>query len=687
MPYTGSAGKTTDTKAYLLLHQKTAATTITRAKESTMCGIAGFIDYAGRQRDASISTLRVMADALTHRGPDAGGIWLADHGRVGLCHRRLSIIDLSPGGAQPMHSASGRYSIVYNGEIYGFLGLRTELEARGIRFRGHSDTEVLLEAVELYGLERALERCNGMFALALYDSVERKVIFARDRIGKKPLYIGLSPDAVAFGSELKSIRQHPSFRSPEMDRDAVALYLRYNYIPTPYSIFRNVFKLPHGSWTSISVDGPPASVSAVLASTKLYWDSFAVAERGHARRIETEEEALDLLDDALKTAVSERLVSDVPVGALLSSGVDSSLVSAVMQEVSSSPIKTYTVRFLEEQYNEADAASAVAHYLKTDHTEITAEPGTALGMIGDLPDVYDEPFADPSQIPTLLVSRLARRTVTVALSGDGGDEFFGGYKRYQRMMAFERLAKMTPSLALRAAKFSPEWLLDVAARLGRHALPAALRDEATASRVKRLAELLQIRDTDDRYLNFVSQWPDSADVVIGGHEPPTAMSSKRIPAGLTPVDRMMFRDMVAYLPDDILVKLDRASMAVGLEMRAPLLDYRFIELAWRAPRALAFSEGQGKRALRKLLSRRLPERLMNPSKRGFGIPLNAWLRGPLRDWASDMLSSSRLRRDGVFRVEPIEARWKEHCSGRRDWGAHLWTILMFNSWLDRWARP
>lgn len=650
-----------------------------------MCGIAGLINYAGRQQERSNATLRSMADALAHRGPDAGGIWLAEDGHVGLCHRRLSIIDLSPGGAQPMHSASGRYSIVYNGEIYGFLGLRAELEARGVRFRGHSDTEVLIEAVELYGLENTLKRCNGMFAFALYDSVERKVIFARDRIGKKPLYIGLSGEAVVFGSELKSIRRHPSFRSPEIDRGSVALYLRYNYVPTPYSIFRNIFKLPHGSSVSISVDEPPPSIAAVLASTKLYWDAFDVAERGYARPIESEEEALELLDNSLKTAVSERMVSDVPVGALLSSGVDSSLVSAVMQEVSTSPVKTYTVRFMEEQYNEADAASAVARHLKTDHTEITAEPEIALKLISDLPDVYDEPFADPSQIPTLLVSKLARQTVTVALSGDGGDEFFGGYKRYQRMLTFDRLAKMAPPIALRAVKFTPGWLLDVAAPLGRRALPAALRDEATGSRMKRLAELLQIHDTDDRYLNFVSQWPDSTDVVIGGHEPPTAMSSKRIPAALNPVDRMMYRDMVSYLPDDILVKLDRASMAVGLEMRAPLLDYRFVELAWRAPRSLCFSEGQGKLALRKLLARRLPEKLMNQPKRGFGIPLNAWLRGPLRAWANETLSPSRLRRDGVFRSELIEARWKEHQSGTRDWGPHLWTILMFNSWMDRWT--
>lgn len=650
-----------------------------------MCGIAGFINYTGDHRQASNATLELMGSALAHRGPDASGIWLAENGRVGLCHRRLSIIDLSPAGAQPMHSASGRYSIVYNGEIYGFLGLRAELEARGLKFRGQSDTEVLLEAVEAYGLEQALQCCNGMFAFALYDQLERKVIFARDRIGKKPLYIGLSDKAIAFGSELKSLRRHPSFLSPAIDRDAVALYLRYNYVPTPYSIYKNILKLPHGSWVEIAVDKPPVSLAAILASTKRYWDAFAVAERGYAHSIDCEEEALDLLDSALKTAVSERLVSDVPVGALLSSGVDSSLVSAVMQEVSTSPIKTYTIRFMEERYNEADAALQIARHLNTDHTEITAEPAVALDLIADLPDVYDEPFADPSQIPTLLVSKLARRTVTVALSGDGGDEFFGGYKRYQRMVTFERLAKMAPSFALKTAKFAPEWLLDVAAPFGRHALPLALRDEATGSRVKRLAELLQISDTDDRYLNFVSQWPNSTDVVIGGHEPPTAMSSKRIPAGLNQADRMMYRDMVSYLPDDILVKLDRASMAVGLEMRAPLLDYRFIELAWRAPRALCFSEGQGKLALRKLLARRLPDHLMTQSKRGFGIPINDWLRGPLREWAGDMLSSSRLRRDGIFRAELIETRWKEHLLHKRDWGAHLWTILMFNAWLDRWV--
>ncbi|AWM28352.1 asparagine synthase (glutamine-hydrolyzing) [Sinorhizobium fredii] len=651
-----------------------------------MCGIAGLIDHAQRGREEVAQILTRMTDALAHRGPDASGTWLDPEGRVGLGHRRLSIIDLSPTGAQPMHSSSGRYSIVFNGEIYGFLGLRAALEERGARFRGHSDTEVLLEAIETYGLESALQRCNGMFAFALFDSATRHIIFARDRIGKKPLYIGVSKSGVAFGSELKSIRAHPSFRSVEVDPQAATLFLRYGYVPTPYSIYRGIFKLPHGSWLSLAVDTPPASASTALSGVKRYWDAFEAAQRGYAQRIECPDEALDALDAELKRAVSERLVSDVPVGALLSSGVDSSLVSAVMQEVSTSRVKTYTVRFLEEQYNEADLASGIARQLGTDHTEITAEPDTALRIVSELPDVYDEPFADPSQIPTLLVSKLARRTVTVALSGDGGDEFFGGYKRYRQMLAFDRLARKTPAVALRAARHAPHWALEFAAAAAHHARPSSLQDEVTGKRLRRLAELLEIKDPDARYLDFRSLWSHPADVVFGGAEPPTAMTSKRIPACLGAVDRMMYRDMVDYLPDDILVKMDRASMAVGLEMRAPLLDYRFVELAWRAPRALCFAEAPGKPALRKLLSRRLPEQFINLSKRGFGVPVNAWLRGPLRAWADEMLSPSRLQRDGIFRAEPIVSRWKAHLAGRIDWGPQLWAVLMFNLWHDRWVR-
>ncbi|WEJ18120.1 asparagine synthase (glutamine-hydrolyzing) (plasmid) [Sinorhizobium sp. K101] len=651
-----------------------------------MCGIAGLIDYTQQGGYELARTLTRITDALAHRGPDASATWLDREGRVGLGHRRLSIIDLSPAGAQPMHSSSGRYSIVFNGEIYGFLSLRSELEERGSRFRGHSDTEVLLEAIETYGVESALRRCNGMFAFALYDSAARQIIFARDRIGKKPLYIGVSRSAVAFGSELKSIKAHPAFQSAEVDRDALTLFFRHGYVPTPYSIYRGIFKLPHGSWLSLSVDTPPASTSAALAGVKSYWDAFDAAEKGSAQRIESPDEALDELDEALKRAVSERLVSDVPVGALLSSGVDSSLISAVMQEVSTSPVKTYTVRFLEEQYNEADLASAIAKQLGTDHTEITAEPDTALRLVDELPDVYDEPFADPSQIPTLLVSKLARRTVTVALSGDGGDEFFGGYKRYRQMIAFDRLAKKTPALALRAARHAPQWALEFAAAAGRQVRPSSLQDELTGKRLRRLAELLEIQDPDDRYLDFRSLWSDPAEVVIGGVELPTAMTSKRKPACLGAVDRMMYSDMVDYLPDDILVKMDRASMSVGLEMRAPLLDYRFIELAWRAPRSLCFSEAKGKPALRKLLSRRLPEQFISVPKRGFGVPVNAWLRGPLRAWAEEMLSPARLERDGILRAEPIVSRWKAHIAGDRDWGPQLWSVLMFNLWHDRWLR-
>ena len=650
-----------------------------------MCGIAGLINYTHRPREHSIANLREMANSLAHRGPDADGIWLDDDGRVGLCHRRLSIIDLSSTGAQPMQSASGRYCIVYNGEIYGFLGLRAELAASGSRFKGHSDTEVLLEAIEAYGLERALERCNGMFAFALYDKATRQVIFARDRIGKKPLYIGIAQDAVVFGSELKSLRKHPSFASPEIDRDALTLYVRHSYVPTPYSIYRNVLKLPPGTWVALSLDGQPASADALLQSVTSYWDAFDAVEQGCARRINCADEGLRLLDEMLHRAVSERIVSDVPVGVLLSGGIDSSLVTAIMQECSPSPVKSYSIRFMEKQYNEADIAAEIARHLRTDHTELTADASVAMDMVSSLPEVYDEPFAEFRKSHLCSSPNWPEEPLPSLCPETAGDEFFGGYKRYQQMLIFDRLARRTPNFALQAAKITPVWLLELMLWISRRALPPTIREEATGSRVKRLAELLQIPDQDGRYLNFLSQWSHPSEIVLGGCERPTGMSCKHVPAALGTVDRMMYRDMISYLPDDILVKMDRASMAFSLELRAPLLDYHFIELAWRMPRALCFAEGQGKPALRKLLSSRLPEKFINLPKRGFGVPINAWLRGPLRSWADDMLSPARLHRDGIFAPRPIEARWKEHLSGSRDWGPQLWTILMFNAWHDRWA--
>lgn len=650
-----------------------------------MCGIAGFINYSPAERELTTQILAEMTGSLAHRGPDDAGTWIDDEARVCFGHRRLSIIDLSPAGAQPMHSVSGRYTIVFNGEIYGFKALRDELEERGALFRGHSDTEVLLEAVEAYGFQEALTRLNGMFAFALYDRAARQVLFARDRIGKKPLYIGLAGETLAFGSELKALRKHPAFSSPVLDRGAATLFARHNYIPSPYTIYRDVIKVPPGCWLAVSIDESPASASALRERFQRYWDVFKVAEAGCANPIIGDAEAMELLEEALKTAVRERMVSDVPVGALLSGGIDSSLVVSMMQEASSSNVRTYTVRFNEGSHNEADAAAAIAAHLGTDHSEILAKPSAVFDLIDDLPETYDEPFADPSQIPTMLVSRLVRRDVTVALSGDGGDETFGGYNRYRQMMTFDSLARKVPGFVNKAVDLAPAWVVGGALTLGGPAIPSSLREEISTDRVKKLAELMQVRDFDERYLTFLSEWPQPEKVISGGYEPETAMTCARSLAGLRDLDRMMIRDTAAYLPDDVLVKVDRASMSVGLEMRAPLLDYRVIELAWQSPRRLCIENGNGKIALRRMLKGRVPDELMDRPKRGFGIPINDWLRGPLEEWASESLSRTRLQRDGIFNPDPIGKCWKEHRSGRRNWGPRLWNILMFNAWVERWG--
>lgn len=648
-----------------------------------MCGIAGFANYRPRDRGASAAILDRMTGSLAHRGPDAGGTWLDAEGRVGLGHRRLSIVDLSELGAQPMHSATGRYTIVFNGEIYGFETLREELQSLGVQFRGRSDTEVLLAAIERFGLQTSLRRCNGMFAFAVFDRKQRTLAFARDRLGKKPVYIALSNDALCFSSELKGVREHPSFASPSLNLGAVTLYARHKYVPAPYAIYDGVMKLPAATSLTVSIDRRPVSMDELHASIVPYWDILEVAERSIPARVCDAEEALGSIEGNLRIAVGERMVADVPVGAFLSGGVDSSLVAAVMQEVSPTPIRTFTVRFDEAEFNEADIASEVAGFLKTEHTEVTATAQMALDAVGDLADVYDEPFADPSQIPTLVVSRLARRHVTVALSGDGGDELFGGYARYAQMLRLQHLAQKVPNLAFRAIAAAPVELAEQFVRLARCLAPQ-LDGNVTADRVKKLADLALVRDFDARYLNFLSEWKDPAAFVHGGYEPPTAMSSQVYPEGADTADRMMFKDTIAYLPDDILVKVDRASMSVGLEMRAPLLDHRLVEAAWRAPRSLLFAGGQGKLALRKLLLKRLPSRIVDRPKRGFGIPINEWLRGPLRPLASQMLDRDRIRSGGLFDANAVSQRWSEHLSGRRNWGTQLWTVLAFNAWQARW---
>ncbi|MWV27573.1 asparagine synthase (glutamine-hydrolyzing) [Aurantiacibacter rhizosphaerae] len=644
-----------------------------------MCGIAGFVDFErGLQRNPG-RVVDDMRDALLHRGPDAGGSVLEAEGRVGLGHRRLSIIDLSETGAQPMESASGRYVIVFNGEIYNFQSIRAELTALGASFRGTSDTEVLLEAIERFGFAGALGRANGMFALALYDRKEKQVSFARDRLGKKPLYIGLENGALAFGSELKALRRHPQFEQVEIDRQAAALFARLGYIPSPHSIYKNICKLPPASYLVLPLEGRAPDFDTMRAETRTYWSMYAAAKEGMETRFEDEDEALTALEERLGTAVEQRLISDVPVGAFLSGGVDSSLVCAVMQERLSGDARTYTVGFAESEFDEtADAAELAAH-IGSQHTQLPLDPSAALETVGEMQQIFDEPFADASQIPSLLISRLIRSEVTVAISGDGGDEFFGGYKRYPRMLAMERLAQRMPGALRSASRAAPFWLLDAGAKAGAMLKPGGLAGEVSGDRLEKIRDIVAQPDFRHRYEHFNSQWTG------GSGSSASPFTTADIPDNLGQLEQMMFLDSICYLPDDVLVKVDRTSMATSLEVRSPLLDYELISTAWRMPDSLRMPDGgAGKVALRKLLARRVPDSMINRPKRGFGVPLNDWLRGPLRELAEDNLNPARLNALGYFDSKAVARHWAEHLSGRRNWGFHLWGVISFSLWHRHW---
>jgi asparagine synthase (glutamine-hydrolysing) len=649
-----------------------------------MCGITGFVDYNGIDAPAAEARVRAMNDAIAHRGPDGEGVWVNETGHVAIAQRRLAIIDLSETGRQPMTSPGGRYEIVFNGEIYGFQSLRLELEALGASFRGHSDTEVLLAAIEQWDVAAALTKVGGMFAFALVDRAENRIIFARDRIGKKPLYIGLNDNVLTFGSELKALRAHPSQYAPSLNLRSVGAYVRYGYVPAPETIYDGIIKLPAGSWAELSLDAPPGSVDDVLTAASPFWRPYDVAADGVRDVIRDESAAIDLLDERICTATRERLVSDVPVGAFLSGGIDSSLVTAVMQEVSTEKARTFTIRFDETETNEADFAAAIASHLDTQHTEVTATPDAALDMFADMPEVFDEPFADPSQIPTLLLSRLTREHVTVALSGDGGDESFAGYKRYQNMLLFEKIANKAPSALFAGLEGMPTPAYGAALAVGKSLLPKSLQQDASAHRMKALAHVLAEPDFRGRYNTFFSLWDRPEALIPALDAAPCPFLDANVPAGFDAVQEMMFLDTVIYLPDDVLVKVDRASMAVGLEMRSPLLDHRVIEAAWRAPSSLRLKGRSGKIALRRLLEKRVPLDLFDRPKQGFGIPVNDWLRGPLKERASQLLSSSHAKSVGLFDPSMITHRWSEHLSGERNWGAHLWTLIMFYLWHERW---
>lgn len=649
-----------------------------------MCGLTGFWSFS---TDEPSQVVRRMTDVLTHRGPDDSGIWVDNESGIALGHRRLSIMDLSPAGHQPMLSRCGRFVLVFNGEIYNHLDIRKELEKctshleltdRGnIAWRGHSDTETLLMAISCWGLEKTLNKTNGMFAFALWDRESRKLILARDRMGEKPLYYGRSGDTFLFASELKALKAHPHWIG-QVDRDVMTLFLRHNYVPAPWSIYKDINKLSPGHYVVIENAG------RLVNTPSSYWNLLEKAEQGYREASGNPETLADELDGLLRDAVGKRMLSDVPLGAFLSGGLDSSMVVAQMQAQSSQPVKTFTIGFDESGYNEATHAKAVAEHLGTEHTELYVTPEQAQSVIPQLPQVYDEPFSDSSQIPTLLVSELAKRYVTVSLSGDGGDELFFGYQRYFLGERVWRKLAMLPeplrqSLASLLGRF-PGKSLDSLQRW----LPSGLRVNNLQDRLPKLAELLSHPDSTLFYRDLVSHWKKPQELVYGSVEPNTILSQPdSIPelGGLP--DRMMLLDMLTYLPDDILTKVDRASMAVGLEARVPMLDHRLVEFAWKVPTRFKYQDQQGKWLLRKVLYRYLPRRLMERPKMGFGIPIEHWLCGPLRDWAENLLDEKRLSDGGFFNPVPIRQMWKEHLSGARRWHYYLWDVLMFQAWLEQ----
>ncbi|MDO9271443.1 MAG: asparagine synthase (glutamine-hydrolyzing) [Rugosibacter sp.] len=643
-----------------------------------MCGLTGFFSPANLAADAA-EIARHMSEAIIHRGPDDSGVWVDAVAGIALAHRRLSILDLSPAGHQPMASNGGRYVIVFNGEIYNHLELREALT--GMAWRGHSDTETLLAAFEAWGIEATLKKCVGMFALALWDRETRSLTLARDRMGEKPLYYGWQGDVFLFGSELKALRAHPAFRG-EIDRDALALYLRHNYVPAPYSIYRGIAKLPPGSWLTLSADAPVAA----SPEPTFYWRARDAAQ-ADVRHDLNDETAASELDTLLRRAVGGQMVADVPLGAFLSGGIDSSIVVALMQAQSERPVQTFTIGFHEAGYNEADHAHAVAAHLGTEHTELYVTAEQAMAVIPRLPALYDEPFADSSQIPTLLVSELAHRHVTVSLSGDGGDELFGGYNRYMWASRIWRSLGWAPR-PLRAALAGVLTTLPPAAWNGVFAglsafLPKRWRYANPGDKLHKLAGILAVRSPEEIYLALVSHWQQPANVVIGAKEPATVLTDARQWADVPDfASRMMYLDQMTYLPDDILTKVDRAAMGVSLETRVPLIDHRVVEFAWQLPLSMKIRGGQTKWLLRQVLYRYVPRELIERPKMGFGVPLDAWLRGPLRDWAEALLNESRLRQEGYFHPELIRQKWAEHLSGQRNWSYHLWDVLMFQAWLE-----
>lgn len=651
-----------------------------------MCGICGFFNPERHSSQEWMQTVsRRMTDALVHRGPDDSGIWTDNKTGVALGHRRLSIQDLSSEGHQPMTSACSRFVLSYNGEVYNFHEVRQQLEHEGFQFRGHSDTEVLLGAVTEWGLEKTLGNILGMFAFALWDKEQESLTLVRDPVGKKPLYYGWCQGTWLFGSELKALRAHPEFNRP-IDPDALGLFIKYSWVPSPYSIYQNIRKLPPGHLVTIT------SKSTVESTTpRSYWSARTVAERGgHTPFTGSLEDAADELDTLLRKTVGNRMIADVSLGALLSGGFDSTMVVSIMQAISTRPIKTFSIGFWESTYNEAQHAKDIARHLGTDHTELYISPKDALEIIPELPKIYDEPFADASQIPTVLLSKLARQDVQVALSGDGGDELFAGYTRYpeclkrwetwrnrplwaRRLMAegMMSIGQISWNLLGSPGKSPPGEVPNWQKFFGQlekksRWISASCPVDLVARRYARC----------QRVQEFVHQANDLSSLLT---------NSKDWARGIEPVQGMMHLDFATFLTDDILVKVDRASMAASLEVRCPLLDTRLVEFAWSLPVSMRLNRDRGKIILRKVLERYVPPELTERPKKGFAVPVSDWVKGPLRDWAEHLLNATRLREQGLLSPKAVHRIWQQHLTGWQDHDTLLWSLLMFQAWHEEYC--
>jgi asparagine synthase (glutamine-hydrolysing) len=649
-----------------------------------MCGIAGFLALPDSLDDeTALRRAMNMGDAIAWRGPDASGQWADTSAGIAFGHRRLAIVDLSEAGLQPMHSASGRYVICYNGEIYNHGDIRRELEQSGRSpvWRGHSDTETLIAGFEAWGIEATIVRAIGMFAVAVWDRETRSLTLVRDRLGEKPLYYGWQGSGTTrtflFGSDLNALRAHPAFEAA-IDRGALIQMLRHGHVGETHSIHEGVCKLRPGHIVTITQDSRAASPRA-------YWDGGAIAAAEPARSDRNPETVVNALETLLLDATGRQMMSDVPLGAFLSGGIDSSTIVALMQHLSDRPVHTFSIGFHEKRYNEAEFAKAIAAYLGTHHTELYVGEPELLDVVPKLAHIYDEPFADSSQIPTFLVAQLARQHVTVALSGDGGDELFCGYDRYRQgewfMANLRRLPHRVRAIGAGAVHALPRAFLN---RVIEPFVPTPEGKERAGQRLHRIAEYGESVSPEDLHRKLVSRTRMPGNLVIGGEEPPGLLDLDLPPRGtLGTAGRMMQLDMLTYLPDDILTKVDRASMAVSLECRAPMLDHRVVEFAWSLPQEMKVRDGQSKWALRQVLYRHVPQSLIDRPKMGFEVPIGLWLRGPLRSWADALLAKERLTREGFLQPVPVRALWDEHQAGTSNWGMVLWNILMFQAWLER----